>query len=405
MDPEPAMKSALSPRGQRWLIGLLMGLVTLTPMGIDIYLPSLPAMALDYGRPVTALQASITLFIFAVGVGQMLIGPLADRYGRRPVALGGALAYLLGSALGASAGSLELFYAARVIQGLGACSASLVAFAAVRDCFSPAVGARVYSYLNGALCTVPALAPMVGGALAVHAGWRSTFVFMVLFALMLAGLLAVRFEETRAAPAKAQGALYSLRRYAPIVASGRFLYFAAFGMAGMAMILVFVSAAPVVLVQQLGYSELGFSAWFGGNAAINIGAFFLAPAFISRYGRHTMVRVGMAALFAAAAMHMAAWLWLPLSAWAFMLPVAVLTVGFSLALGSGLSLALEPFAERAGTAAAVYGLFQMSGSAVIATLLLDSGMPPQTAMALIGVAIVGPLLCLSPGMARRIAAG
>ncbi|WP_188589223.1 MFS transporter, partial [Achromobacter denitrificans] len=130
------MKSALSPRGQRWLIGLLMGLVTLTPMGIDIYLPSLPAMARDFGRPVTALQASITLFIFAVGVGQMLIGPLADRYGRRPVALGGVLAYLLGSALGAAASSLDVFYAARVIQGLGACSASLVAFAAVRDCFS-----------------------------------------------------------------------------------------------------------------------------------------------------------------------------------------------------------------------------------------------------------------------------
>ncbi len=399
------MKSALSPRGQRWLIGLLMGLVTLTPMGIDIYLPSLPVMAQDYGQPVSALQASITLFIFAVGVGQVLIGPLADRYGRRPVALGGALAYLLGSALGAAATSLDVFYVARVIQGLGACSASLVAFAAVRDCFSPAVGARVYSYLNGALCTVPALAPMVGGALAVHAGWRSTFVFMVLFALTLAGFLAIRFEETRAAPPKPHGALYSLHRYAPIAASGRFLYFAAFGMAGMAMILVFVSAAPVVLVQQLGYSELGFSAWFGGNAAINIGAFFLAPAFIARFGRHTMVRVGMAALLAAAAMHLAAWLWLPLSAWVFMLPVAVLTVGFSLALGSGLSLALEPFAERAGTAAAVYGLFQMSGSAVIATLLLDSGMAPQAAMALIGAVIVGPLLCLSPGMARRLAAG
>ncbi|MGE8614923.1 MAG: multidrug effflux MFS transporter [Achromobacter veterisilvae] len=396
------MKSALSPRGQRWLIGLLMGLVTLTPMGIDIYLPSLPAMAEDFGRPVTALQTSITLFIFAVGVGQMLIGPLADRHGRRPVALGGALAYLLGSAQGAAAGSLEVFYAARVIQGIGACSASLVAFAAVRDCFSPAVGARVYSYLNGALCTVPALAPMVGGALAVHAGWRSAFVFMVLFALALAALLAVRFEETRPTAARPRGALYSLRRYAPIAASGRFLYFAAFGMAGMAMILVFVAAAPVVLVQQLGYSELGFSAWFGGNAAINIGAFFLAPAFIARYGRHTMVRVGMAALLLASAMHLAAWLWMPLSAWVFMLPVAVLTVGFSLALGSGLSLALEPFAERAGTAAAVYGLFQMSGSALIATALLDGGMPPQAAMALVGAVIVAPLLCLSAGMSRRL---
>jgi Bcr/CflA subfamily drug resistance transporter len=397
------MKSAASSRSQRWLIGLLMGLVTLTPMGIDIYLPSLPAMAQDFGQPVSALQASITLFIFAVGVGQMLIGPLADRYGRRPVALGGALAYLAGSALGAAATSLEMFYAARIIQGLGACSASLVAFAAVRDRFSPAVGARVYSYLNGALCSVPALAPMLGGILAVQAGWRSTFVFMVGFALALAVLLAKRFEETRAAPTQPRGALYSLRRYLPIVASGRFLYFAMFGTAGMAMILVFVSAAPVVLVQQLGYSELGFSAWFGGNAAINIAAFFLAPTFISRYGRHAMVRVGLAALLLASAMHAAAWWWAPLSAWIFMLPVAVLTVGFSLALGSGLSLALEPFAERAGTAAAVYGLFQMSGSAVIATLLLDSGVAPQAAMALIGAVIVAPLLCLSSGMARRLA--
>jgi len=396
------MKSALTPRGQRWLIGLLMGLVTLTPIAIDIYLPSLPAMAHAFDEPIGALQASITLFIFAVGLGQVLIGPLADRYGRRPVALCGALAYLAGSALGAAATSLDVFYAARIVQGLGACSASLVAFAAVRDCFSPAVGARVYSYLNGALCTVPALAPMVGGMLALHAGWRSTFVFMAVFALALAALLALRFEETRAKPAHRPGALYSLPRYAPIVASGRFLYFACFGMAGMAMILVFVSAAPVVLVQQLGYSELGFSAWFGGNAAINIAAFFLAPAFIARYGRYTMVRVGMTALLLASALHLGAWLWAPLSAWNFMLPVAVLTVGFSLALGSGLSLALEPFADRAGTAAAVYGLFQMSGSAVIATVLLDSGMAPQAAMALIGAVIVAPLLLLSPALGRRL---
>lgn len=397
------MQSASTSSSQRWLIGLLMGLVTLTPMGIDIYLPSLPAMAQGFGQPVSALQASITLFIFAVGVGQMLIGPLADRYGRRPVALAGAMAYLLGSALGAAATSLDMFYGARIVQGLGACSASLVAFAAVRDRFSPAVGARVYSYLNGALCSVPALAPMLGGALAVHAGWRSTFVFMSVFALALALLLLRRFEETRAVPTGPRGALYSLRRYTPIVASGRFLYFVMFGMAGMAMILVFVSAAPVVLVQQLGYSELGFSAWFGGNAAINIAAFFLAPTFIARFGRHTMVRVGMVALLLASAMHAAAWLWAPLSAWLFMLPVAVLTVGFSLALGSGLSLALEPFAERAGTAAAVYGLFQMSGSAVIATLLLDSAMAPQAAMALIGLVIVAPLLFLSRGMARKLA--
>ncbi|WP_346729327.1 MFS transporter, partial [Achromobacter ruhlandii] len=97
------MKSALPARSQRWLIGLLMGLVTLTPMGIDIYLPSLPAMAAGFGQPISALQASITLFIFSVGVGQILIGPLADRYGRRLVALAAARAHPPRPAPGAAA--------------------------------------------------------------------------------------------------------------------------------------------------------------------------------------------------------------------------------------------------------------------------------------------------------------
>lgn len=396
------MTPVSTTRGQAWLIGLLMALVTLTPMGIDIYLPSLPGMAQDFGVTMAAMQTSVTLFIFAVGLSQLLIGPLADRHGRLPVALAGVAAYVAGSALGACAGTVEWFYAARVIQGIGACAASLVAFAAVRDRYAPAEGARIYSYLNGALCSVPALAPMLGGALAVLAGWRSTFVFMVLFALTLALLLARRFGETRPPAAGPAARVAGWRQYLPIATSGRFVYFAVFGMAGMAMILVFVSAAPVVLVQRLGYSELGFGAWFGGNAVLNIVAFFLAPRFIARFGRMVMLRAGLIALLLAAAMHLAAWLWLPLSAWAFMLPVAVLTVGFSLALGSALSLALEPYPDRAGTAAAVFGQFQMSGSALIATLLLGQGMSPQLAMALIGALLAGPLLCASGWIARSV---
>ena len=259
------MTPVSTTRGQAWLIGLLMALVTLTPMGIDIYLPSLPGMAQDFGVTMAAMQTSVTLFIFAVGLSQLLIGPLADRHGRRPVALAGVAAYVAGSALGACAGTVEWFYAARVIQGIGACAASLVAFAAVRDRYAPAEGARIYSYLNGALCSVPALAPMLGGALAVLAGWRSTFVFMALFALTLALLLARRFGETRPPAAGPAARVAGWRQYLPIATSGRFVYFAVFGMAGMAMILIFVSAAPVVLVQRLGYSELGFGA---GSAAM-----------------------------------------------------------------------------------------------------------------------------------------
>ncbi|MFH7112116.1 Bcr/CflA family drug resistance efflux transporter, partial [Achromobacter xylosoxidans] len=97
----------------------------------------------------------------------------------------------------------------------------------------------------------------------------------------------------------------------------------------------------------------------------------------------------MAPQLLAALMDLAAWRWAPSAAWIFMLPVAVLTVGFSLAVASALSQALEPFADRAGTAAAVYGLFQMCGSAVIATPLLHHGVGPEGGMGLIGVLIVG----------------
>ena len=100
------MTPVSTTRGQAWLIGLLMALVTLTPMGIDIYLPSLPGMARDFGVTMAAMQTSVTLFIFAVGLSQLLIGPLADRHGRRPVALAGVAACVAGSALGACAGTV-----------------------------------------------------------------------------------------------------------------------------------------------------------------------------------------------------------------------------------------------------------------------------------------------------------
>ena len=140
---------------------VLMGAVMLSPLAIDIYLPALTAMAREYERPFAALQVTITLFLLSVGVGQVLVGPLADRFGRRPVLLGGALTYFAGALMGLSAASLEWLYAARVLQGLGACATVTVAFAAVRDSYPPETGAKLYSYLNGSLTLVPSLAPVI----------------------------------------------------------------------------------------------------------------------------------------------------------------------------------------------------------------------------------------------------
>ncbi|WP_027350431.1 multidrug effflux MFS transporter [Halotalea alkalilenta] len=380
-----------------WLIALLMAFVMLMPMGIDIYLPALPDMGRDFSSSIESLQVSITLFLFVAGFGQALIGPLADRFGRRPVVLAGVLGYAAGSLLGVFAQELTLFYLARGIQGLGACAASLVAFSAVRDRFSPVQGARLYSYMNGALCVVPALAPALGGFLAIHFGWRSTFVFMALFALLLAGAIALRFDETLAPGRRAGGPIYRWHRYAPVLSSASFYYYAGLALAGMAMILIFVASAPVILVERLGHSPMVFSLWFGANAMVNIVAFVLAPRLLDRLGRVRLMRIGMWVLVASGVLNLLGWSLLPLGALVFMLPVATLTIGFSLALGATLSLMLEPFADRAGTAAALFGTLQLSGGALLATVLLATPLPAQLAMALVAIGVVAPLLYCGPG--------
>ncbi|KXS37798.1 MAG: MFS transporter, DHA1 family, bicyclomycin/chloramphenicol resistance protein [Halomonadaceae bacterium T82-2] len=378
-------------------LALLVAAVMLTPLAIDIYLPSLPVMARDLGQPSSALQITITLLLFSVGLGQVLVGPLTDRFGRRPALLLGALLYGLGALLAMSATSLAPLYVSRVLQGLGACAATTVAFAAVRDLYTPAEGARLYSYLNGSLCLIPALAPVVGGVLAVQLGWRSNFAFMALFALLLLVTAFATFGETRPRDAEVPRPLYRLARYRRVLGERRFLRYAGTAGVCMAAILIYVSAAPVLLVERLGLSELAFAACFGGNALVNIATFFLAPRVIHCLGRRHTVRLGLRVVLLAGGLQgLAAWA-LPLSVVAFMGPVAILSVGFSLTLGAASSLALEAFRDLAGTAAALLGALQLGGGAVLASLVLATSLPLQVALAFMASLPVALLLVTDRG--------
>ncbi|MBZ9537508.1 Bcr/CflA family efflux MFS transporter [Modicisalibacter tunisiensis] len=373
-------------------LALLIAAVMLMPLAIDIYLPSLPVMARDLGQPSSALQVTITLLLFSVGLGQILVGPLTDRFGRRPALLLGSLLYGLGALLAMSATTLLPLYFSRVLQGLGACAATTVAFAAVRDLYTPAEGARLYSYLNGSLCLIPALAPVVGGVLAVQLGWRSNFAFMALFALVLLATAFATFGETRPRDAELPRPLYRLARYRRVLGDRRFLRYAGTAGVCMAAILIYVSAAPVLLVERLGLSELAFAACFGGNALVNIVTFFRAPRVIHRLGRRRTVRLGLGLVLLAGGLQgLAAWA-LPLSVAAFMGPVAVLSVGFSLTLGAASSLALEPFRGLAGTAAALLGALQLGGGAVLASLMLATPLSLQMALAAMATLPVALLL-------------
>jgi len=372
---------------RRNLLPVLMSMVVLSPLAIDIYLPSMPTMAAEFSVSASEVQSTLVLFLFAMGVGQIIIGPLADRYGRRPIAMGGILLYIASSILAAVAMEFHWLQIARVLQGLAACSTSIVVFSAVRDCFTPKESARYYSYLNGVICVIPALAPTLGGLLALQFGWRSTFVFMMLYAVVMMILVGYRLPETRPANTVTTGPLYRWSRYKPVIIEPHFLFYAFSCMAGMAAILSYVSYAPVWIIETLGMSELTFSGLFGLNAAVNIIACFAAPMVITRLGNRPTVMLALSTMLVSAIMQVLLQQWGPATglpaALSFMLPMMLLCIGFALLLGPATSMALAAFGERAGTATAILGFIQMSGASVLTGLVQQTDLTAPYAVAFV----------------------
>lgn len=359
-------------------MALLTLLVLFSPLAIDIYLPALPLIASTFQVDTTLAQDTITWFLFAMGVGQVFAGPLADKYGRRVIALTGISIYAFSSLLAWWAHNIEWMLMARLLQGVGACATSVAAFASVRDLFGPEKSGRMISYLNGAICFIPALAPILGSWLTQQFDWRANFSFMALYAFIVGGILFISMQETN--PVMTKQSVFSWQRYWQVLRTPSFIFHASLCLLSMAVILAYVTSAPNVLMVDIGLSMNEFTFWFGLNAIFNISACMLAPKFMDRWGTHNTLVVGIAMLA------LAGILMLTLSGYetalCFMLPIFLSSVGFAWILGTAAGKALEPFGDKAGTAAALLGLFQMSGSGLLVGILQRLSLEPQNLIAL-----------------------
>ncbi|WP_028024239.1 multidrug effflux MFS transporter [Enterovibrio calviensis] len=354
------------------LVALMVLLVLFSPLAIDIYLPAMPIMAAEFDVVPTRIQDTISWFMVSLGMGQLLAGPLADRFGRRPVALVGISIYTVSSAMAWVASSLDALLIARLLQGLGACATSVCAFAAVRDSFGGKRSGQMISYLNGAICFIPALAPLLGSWLTAQFGWRSNFSFMMGYAIVALVLVFTLFRETRPADTDSSGALLSPSRYWQVLKEPVFIFHAVLCMLAMAVILAYVTSAPVRLINGLGLSMSQFTGWFAVNAALNIFASMTTPKVMDKVGSRKTLNAGLMILvFAGVVMGVLSG---TQTAWAFMVPVFMSSFGFAWVLGSSAGKALEPFGQRAGTAAALLGLFQMSGAGVLVSLTQRAGL-------------------------------
>ncbi|MBV8046862.1 MAG: multidrug effflux MFS transporter [Paludibacterium sp.] len=351
-------------------------LILFNPLGIDLYLPALPAIEQHFQANASA---SISVFIFSLGLGQLLFGPLADRVGRRPVALGGLALYAASAWLASRSTALAPFLLLRLVQGLGASASAVCAFAIIRDRFNGDAAARRYNLLNGALNIVPALAPTLGGWLTLQWGWHACFWFLAAAALVAAGGLAAAMPETRVAH-PADSAPLPLSHVIAHPAMRRFGFCCA---SALGLIVSYVTLAPEVLIARAGLDTATFGLLFGANALLIMAASFISLRTIGRFKLRAVVRTGLLIMLSAGVLMLA--LSRQTGAWHYMLPVGVLGVGFACALGPAGSMAMAPFGAMAGRAAAVLGCGQMLFAAVLSALLAALPVPGEWAL---GAAII-----------------
>jgi DHA1 family bicyclomycin/chloramphenicol resistance-like MFS transporter len=235
------------------LLWLVTGGLMLQPLSTDLYLASLPNLASDFGASPAAVQQTLSVFVFGFGTAQLISGPLSDRYGRRPVMIGGLSVYLLSGLACALAPALDWLVAARFVQSIGCCTAVVVARAIIRDAYSPAEGARVLAKASSLLALAPLLGPILGGYLQVMFGWRAAFVAQALAGLVV-WIAALRsMKESNGNPNWDAMRLGSLARtYLDVVRTPAFWAYALPGAMSYSSIFVFISGTPFVLIRVLG---------------------------------------------------------------------------------------------------------------------------------------------------------
>jgi DHA1 family bicyclomycin/chloramphenicol resistance-like MFS transporter len=334
----------------------------LQPLATDMYLPTLPAIANDFGASVAAVQSTLWVFIGAFGLLQLVAGPLTDRFGRYPLIVAGACIFSGASIVCLAAPSMPVLIAGRGLQAVGACTCLVGARGFVRDLYAPTEGARLLASAAGIMALAPLTAPVLGAYLYLAFGWRSTFAVLAAFSLLLAVFAALKLKETnRRRNPHALDLAPMLRTYAAVARSAAFRAYALSAAATYGGLFAFISGSSFVLIRVLGQraTEFGFS--FATMVAGYLVGTFVCRRFVTRRGLQRTIFAG-AGLQAFAGLAMAA-----LALAGVHVPAAIVVPMFFYGMAHGMiqppaqSGAIAPFPHSA----ALMGCVMMVTAAVI----------------------------------------
>lgn len=381
---QEGLESPNMPLVKPVLIFVILMLMALMQMTTDQYIPSLPAIAKVFNSSDAAIQLTLSFFMLGLSISHVFYGPLSDRIGRKPPLMFGVGLSILGSACCFFAPTVEILVAGRFLQGFGIGCCNSVGRSLVRDLFTDRMLAKIGSYVGVVSIFIMAASPILGGYLQEHAGWRSNFLFLIVFGLAVWCLaMAVLPETNKHLNPNATKVRVMAFNYLTLLRSKVFSGYALCACFASAGIISYLTIAPFLFQNLLGLTPLEFGqlTFFIAGAICLSG--LINSQLVMRKGISFMVFVGVVCMVVGGLSMLVLSLFGVAHVLAIMIPMGLFSVGAGLTFINAFAGAFHPFPHMAGTAGALYASAQDLFAALISGLIAASTEYSQTSLAAI----------------------
>lgn len=371
----------------RTTIILILGLLSaIGPFSIDMYLPGFPAIAKDLNTSIENVAYSLSSFFIGVCIGQVLCGPLLDRYGRKMPLYAGLILYIVATIGCVFTTSVEVLIALRFLQAVGGCVGMVAPRAIIRDLFPVDESAKIFSYMILILGVSPIIAPTAGSYIITHSGWHAIFILLTILSVLLLVAVVIWLPESKQPdPHYSLQPRPILQSFWIVLQQPQFFTYAVTGAISSAGLFAYLAGSPYVFMKLFGTTELQYGGIFALIAAGLITSSQLNNSLLKKYSSQYIVKVTLAIqtiagliLFGATVLD-----WLNVYSTIALIFVYLACQGFNFPNSSALSMA--PFTKHAGSASALMGAIQMGvgalASAVVGLFIPHNALPMTGVMA------------------------